>query len=179
MSCYWCELLSIIANYSCIVKKKKKKLYYHRLSLLTSLFSFLSHFSLLSPNGCGLAMVMGCEPWSDGPMVVVRQGDLILWVWVLIGVGLWSAWVWSVNPKHLDSKSETSRDAKSQCHSVVSLLVVDQSILFFVGLSLWNFCFMGLSLWNLFFVGLSLWNFSILHESRFVKFVLGGSAIVG
>ena len=158
---------------------KKKKIYI----ITDSHFSLPSSLSSLTSLFSPLMVVVWRWSWvmSRGLMVRWLWSDRVIW---FCGSGfwstwVWSVWVWSVHPKHLDSKSETSRDAKSQCHSVVSLLVVDQSILFFVGLSLWNFCFMGLSLWNLFFVGLSLWNFSILHESRFVKFVLGGSAIVG
>ena len=41
-----------------------------------------------------------------------------------------------VHPKHLDSKLEPEREAKSRCYHLVSLLVVGQSILFFMGLSL-------------------------------------------
>ena len=108
-------------------------------------------------NGCGLT------GWFNFV-------DLGSWVWVieLIGVGL-------IGPPKTPRLQIRTWQRRQILMPPFGFIACRQPInLFFVGLSLWNFCFMGLSLRNLFFVGLSLWNFSVLCEFGLVKYVLGG-----
>ena len=82
--CY-SELVLIQAHCSLNCKKKKKKVFYSHdfLSFFSYFFSFLSPFSLLSPNGCDPTMVL-VQWWfwfDNGGLIVMGSmwSDGLLW----------------------------------------------------------------------------------------------------